>query len=169
MGKARAHWQMLAENPEAIMKVASAFDRDHARQDGPAEDPDFMIYSGGFFGAEDKRAMAQIRAAHPAELAMWRQPFRDARLSEMLFRYRARNYPDSLALDERQRWQLHCQDALLRAPEHPGAGVSWAEFTAELHRLQQETLDAAQLRLLEDIADYGQRLLTPESLQRIAQ
>jgi exodeoxyribonuclease-1 len=168
LAKARDYWQMLVDNPEAIMKVASAFDRAHAQQDGPAEDPDFMIYSGGFFGADDKRAMAQIHTAHPEELALWRQPFRDARLSEMLFRFRARNYPDRLTPDERQRWQLHCQDALLRAPEHPGAGVSWTEFTAELHRLRQGTADAAELRLLDDIADYGQRLLTPESLQRVA-
>ena len=167
LGKAREYWQKLLDNPEAIMKVASAFDRAQALPQGPAEDPDFMIYSGGFFGAEDKRAMAQLRAAHPAELALWRQPFRDARLSEMLFRYRARNYPDSLGADERQRWQDHCQASLLRAPEQAGAGVSWTEFAAELARLRQETGDAAGLRLLDEIDDYGRKLLTPASLQRI--
>ena len=44
----------------------------------------------------------------------------------MLFRYRARNYPDSLAPGEQMQWQAHCRQRLLG--ELPGAGVSIAEF-----------------------------------------
>jgi exodeoxyribonuclease-1 len=32
-------------------------------------------------------------------------PFKDRRLKEMLFRYRARNFPDTLSLEESQLWQ----------------------------------------------------------------
>ena len=35
-------------------------------------------------------------------------PFRDARLQEMLFRYRARNWPDTLSEAEAQRWREFC-------------------------------------------------------------
>ena len=165
-GKAREHWQMLVDNPAAIMKVASAFDRAQGGQDAPAEDPDFMIYSGGFFGEEDKRAMAQIRAAHPAQLAQWQQPLRDPRLSEMLFRYRARNFPDSLGAQERQRWQAYCQQSLQRAPDVPGAGVSAAQFAAELARARQDAPDSTQGPLLDSLEAYANRILTSASPQR---
>ena len=37
-------------------------------------------------------------------------PFQDARLVEMLLRYRARNFPDSLSSDEQQEWFEFCRD-----------------------------------------------------------
>ena len=45
-----------------------------------------------------------MRAATPAELAQG-FPFRDARYAELLFRYRARWFPDTLTEDERDRWR----------------------------------------------------------------
>ncbi|MDO8332361.1 MAG: exodeoxyribonuclease I, partial [Pseudomonas sp.] len=36
----------------------------------------------------------------------------DARLPELLFRYRARNFPHTLTLDEAERWQLFCKQRL---------------------------------------------------------
>ena len=49
--------------------------------------------------------MEKIRSAAPDMLAKTHWPFKDLRLDEMLFRYRARNFPDSLSADEYQRWQ----------------------------------------------------------------
>lgn len=159
LAKAREYWQRLVDTPEAIMKVATAFDRAPGGADGLGTDPDFLIYSGGFFGVDDKRAMAQIRASNPAELALWRQPFRDTRLGEMLFRYRARNYSESLTAQERQRWQIHCDAVLHRAADVPGAGVSWSEFESELARLRLESPHAERKALLDEIEAYGLALV----------
>ena len=46
-----------------------------------------------------------VRAADPGALRALGGRFDDPRLDEMLFRYRARNYPDSLDADERTRWR----------------------------------------------------------------
>jgi len=74
-------------------------------------DPDHMIYSGDFFSYPDRRLMDKIRATTPEMLGSQTWPFRDARLTEMLFRYRARNFPATLSGDENRRWQ---QDRLAR-------------------------------------------------------
>jgi exodeoxyribonuclease-1 len=45
-----------------------------------------------------------VRQAGPHDLAQFAGRFQDPRLPEMLFRYRARNYPDTLSDVERERW-----------------------------------------------------------------
>ena len=35
-------------------------------------------------------------------------PFSDPRLQELLFRYRARNFPESLNAEEQAQWREHC-------------------------------------------------------------
>jgi len=68
-------------------------------------DPDHMIYSGDFFSYQDRRLLDRVRASAPEMLGREPWPFRDARLPEMLFRYRARNFPDTLSQEENRRWQ----------------------------------------------------------------
>ena len=63
-------------------------------------DPDRMLYGGGFFSEQDKRVMEQVRNESPEELATRSFVFEDKRVPEMLFRYRARNFPDSLSPEE---------------------------------------------------------------------
>jgi exodeoxyribonuclease-1 len=42
-------------------------------------------------------------------------PFDDERLPELLFRYRARNFPETLSDEENARWTLFCQQRLTDA------------------------------------------------------
>ena len=51
------------------------------------------------------RTLREVRQAPPAELARRQFAFRDARYPELLFRYRARNWPDTLDAAEQARWQ----------------------------------------------------------------
>ncbi len=110
---ARIHSTAL---PELEKKLAAVFTREYA--DSPS-DPDLMIYSGGFFSGKDKAAMQKIRQLAPSQLASFRADFDDARLPEMLFRYRARNYPETLNANETQRWQAYCH-AKVNSEENPG-------------------------------------------------
>jgi len=71
---------------------------------GKDQDPDHMIYTGGFFSNADRKLMDKIRVSNPENLARADWKFRDSRLDEMLFRYRARNYPQSLSSIESARW-----------------------------------------------------------------
>jgi exodeoxyribonuclease-1 len=77
----------------------------------PNEDPEQQLYSG-FFDERDRRLCEQVRKAEPEDLARAIWPFDDARLPELLFRYRARNFPNTLTVEEVARWQLFCKQRL---------------------------------------------------------
>ena len=70
--------------------------------------PDTALY-GSFVPNADKRLIQEVRDASPAELRDRRFAFSDPRLPELLFRYRARNWPDILGDEERLQWQEHCR------------------------------------------------------------
>ena len=86
----RAIWQAVFERPAAA-----------------AGDVDADLY-GGFVGNNDRRTLNRLRGLPPEKLASARPNFEDARLEELLFRYRARNFPASLNPLEAQQWQAHC-------------------------------------------------------------
>jgi exodeoxyribonuclease-1 len=81
-----------------------------------APDVDEDLY-GGFVGDEDRQRLQRLRGMSPSQLAEQRPAFVDPRLGELLFRYRARNFPETLAEDEQQRWHEHRVHRL-----HEGAG-----------------------------------------------
>ena len=108
-----------------------------------SDDPDFSIYSGGFFADPDRTWMNRIASSHPQDLAALRPPFKDPRLKELLFRYRARNWPELLSPDEWSRWQDHCR---ARRERPPVASLLSAEsFRAELARLRDLRPEPANL------------------------
>ena len=75
----------------------------------PADvNPDTALY-GSFVPNADKRLIQEVRDASPAELRDRRFAFSDPRLPELLFRYRARNWPEILSEEERLLWQEHCR------------------------------------------------------------
>jgi len=71
-------------------------------------DPDQMLYDG-FIDNSDRALCDQVVAAAPGDLATQQFPFADQRLPELLFRYRARNFPDTLSTDETAQWLEHCR------------------------------------------------------------
>ena len=124
----------------------------------PVTDPDRMLYGGGFFSEHDRQVMTDVRASSPAELASASFPFEDPRLPEMLFRYRARNYPQTLSPEERARWEEYRFSRLTE----PGAGASicMEEFQATIEELLASgTLGATQRELMLQLQEYGDSLL----------
>lgn len=102
VGRALTHADAALSLPDLSTVWADVFHR--PREATPDVDEDLY---GGFIGNNDRRQLAQLRALSPQELAQARASFDDARLEELLFRYRARNFPDSLSPDEAQRWEEH--------------------------------------------------------------
>jgi exodeoxyribonuclease-1 len=76
------------------------------RPTAAAPDVDEDLY-GGFVGNADRQLLQRLRGLAPAALAGQRPDFADPRLGELLFRYRARNFPDTLTDAEQQRWHEH--------------------------------------------------------------
>lgn len=85
---------------------------------GANPDPEQQLYDG-FIGDRDRRLCEQVRLAEPQALAGSNWMFDDARLPELLWRYRARNFPDTLAPAEQQAWLEFCR---LRLSD-PAAGA----------------------------------------------
>ena len=138
-----------------VQKIQAIFT---GRQFEPVTDPDRMLYSGGFFSQHDKKAMEQVRACSPDELAASSFPFEDSRLSEMLFRYRARNFPQSLSSDEVAQWEEY-RFQRLTEPE-AGASICMEVFQATIEQLlASNTLQPSQQELMQQLQDYGDSLL----------
>ncbi|MDB2387278.1 exodeoxyribonuclease I [Shewanella sp.] len=106
---ARAQYKKLRQHPEIREKLVAVFD---LQSDSEITDPDLQLYSGGFFSHADKAKMEMIRNTKPINLAALALTFDDERLPEMLFRYRARNYPETLDDSELSRWREFCQPRL---------------------------------------------------------
>jgi exodeoxyribonuclease-1 len=127
------------------------------RQFEPETDPDRMLYGGGFFSDTDRRTMDRVRACDPADLGETSFPFEDSRLPEMLFRYRARNYPQTLDQQERLHWEEFRYQRLTE-PE-AGAALCMEEYQQILETLLAESRADEQRRILQHLLDYGDSLL----------
>ena len=119
--------------------------------EGAATDVDEDLY-GGFVPDDDRRLLQRLRALQPAQLATRRPAFQDPRLEELLFRYRARNFPETLDEGGRARWLQHRVDRL-----HGGAGgaTTLAAYFERIDALA-ETADERGQALLESLYDYAE-------------
>ncbi|WP_296263254.1 exodeoxyribonuclease I [Pseudomonas sp. UBA6562] len=109
------------------------------------EDPEQQLYDG-FIGERDRRLCEQVRALDPQQLGQGQWMFDDARLPELLFRYRARNFPATLNEQERQRWHAFCQQRL--SLPQAGAPNTLGDFQQALHG-SLATADEAGRRVLQ--------------------
>ena len=100
-------------------------------------DPDGALYPGPFFSRKDRAGFARLRAEAPEALGRFDYPFEDSRIDEMIFRYRARNWPETLSPDERERWDRERLERL----RNPDVAGRLAE-----PRFRQELAEARALR-----------------------
>ncbi|SBS29828.1 Exodeoxyribonuclease I [Marinomonas spartinae] len=118
-------------------------------------DPDLMLYSGGFFSRDDKARMETIRSTPPEALNELEMSFDDRRLPEMLMRYIGRNYPEYLNEQQREQWEEY---RMIRLTESDGGGsITMMSFFERLNSLAQTgDLAPAKQIMLQDLADYAQ-------------
>ncbi len=118
----------------------------------PAETPpdvDEDLY-GGFVGNADRRRLTELRALTPAALAATQTSFDDTRLEELVFRYRARNFPQTLDDGEQARWEDHRRARLFDG--YAGARTIDTLF-GEIDEMSQ-TANAAGEQILSALYDY---------------
>jgi len=143
--------QTLLHARKAIQqKIAKIFE---PREFEPVTDPDLMLYAGGFFNDSDRALMNAIHATDPHELGTQSWSFADTRLPEMLFRYRARNYPETLSTDEQAQWLEHCRARLV---DGESGHFTLTDFHAAVAQLRSEiAVDDPRTRLLDDVTAFG--------------
>jgi exodeoxyribonuclease-1 len=149
-----AHRDVLHAVEGLAEKLRRVFQR--AGELPPPEDPELALYGGGFLPDADKKLLAQVRATPPAALGQRTFPFRDPRYPELLFRYRARNWPDSLDADERERWDAFCRARLTRPT--PLTSLTLDDYFARLTELRSDPLAQDKLALLDQLQAWGEEL-----------
>ncbi|MCK5919672.1 MAG: hypothetical protein KAG66_01940, partial [Methylococcales bacterium] len=100
--------------------------------------------------------------ANPADLAGVSRQFEDSRLSEMLFRYRARNFPASLSNTERERWETFRRQRIRQGGD--GRGLSLTRYRSLIEDLRGGS-DCSPERgvILDQLEAWSDRLMIGSS------
>ncbi len=113
------------------------------------DDVDRQLYSG-FFPFADKEVMRKVSATAPEQLLNLITKVKDPRFEPLLFRYRARNFPETLTQEEQQLWQHECKNKL-EPQKH-----------SYLEHLQELTIDAGsdseKQRIIGSLRSYAEAL-----------
>lgn len=96
--------KILHDNPQLREKITAVFSEQV--EFAPTHDVDGQLYDG-FFSDADRQAMNIIQKTQPENLPALDLSYNDKRIDELLFRYRARNYPKTLTDAEQRRWLEH--------------------------------------------------------------
>ncbi|WP_444436880.1 exodeoxyribonuclease I [Pseudomonas sp. A6] len=130
----QARAQVLVEGkPQWQDKLAAIYEQENFPG---VEDPEQQLYDG-FIGDRDRRLCEQVRQADPVRLGREQWPFDDPRLVELLFRYRARNFPETLSTAEQEQWREFCRCRLML--DEYGAPNTLANFEVALAEQLENT------------------------------
>lgn len=145
------HWQRIREAKGLGGRIAAIFEED--RDFGPS-DVDGALYSG-FIGPRSKSLLSQVRSSAPERMADFAGRFDDERYAQLLFRYRARNWPERLSFAEREQWDAFRRERLQQGAH--GSEYSFASFRAEIDALRGQA-DVMQGALLDALQDWAAAL-----------
>ncbi|RCX09508.1 exodeoxyribonuclease I [Extensimonas vulgaris] len=150
LAQALAH----AQHARALPDMSAIWPEVFARPAEPAPDVEQDLY-GGFVGTADRRRLEQLRHMNGAQLAAAHPRFDDPRLPELVWRYRARNFPETLTPAEVQRWDAHRAARLL----HGAGGARTVEqFFSAIDTLS-ETADARGEEILGALYDWAEQIV----------
>ena len=155
MAQALQHAEHARALPDMSAIWAEVFARPPAAESAPDVDGDLY---GGFLGTSDRRKLDHLRSLPPGQLADARTGFDDARLEELFWRYRARNFAATLSPDDAQRWHAHCAERLL---DGAGGARTVDDLLAQLDE-RHATADAAGQAVLAALHDYAEQIVVYE-------
>jgi len=148
------HIQLILKNGAFIKKIQQVF----SDTIFPKEtDPDCSLYNG-FFSNSDKAKFTTVRNTPPSDLYKMNNSFNDPKIPEMLFRYQARNYSESLSKDDKERWGKYCYTRLSN-PDSEYYNLD--NYFAEIEQIKANaSLNSTQCEVLTKLADYGHHIST---------
>jgi exodeoxyribonuclease-1 len=153
LDQGRAHAALAAAGPDLRAIWAQVLQKPAS---GTPVDVDEDLY-GGFVSKDDRRQLESIRMQKPAALTGKRVSFEDERLNELLLRYRARNFPETLSEEEMQTWEAHRAARLF---EGAGGARTIDQLFQEIDALS-ETADERAEAILGALYDYAE-MIAPE-------
>lgn len=159
--KAHENAAFLVEHIDEISGLWSEVLERESGSDEPV-DVDSGLYAGGFTSNNDRSQMEFVHRQTPQGLAQLveagRIHFDDARFEELLFRFRARNWPETLNEEEQARWQELRVERLIH-----GVGVARTldDFAQEIEKLAEslgEEVDEETENLFGALYDWAERI-----------
>jgi len=151
------HLKSLTIDKALVRKIQSVYS-DKVFETSANPDPDHSLYSGGFFNAADKAKMDLIRAENPENLVAFKEQFDDERIPEMLFRYRARNYYETLTDEEKARWELYRLKRL--TSEDGGSSIIFDDYIEKIKEMRTAQPASEKLTfILDELVSYGTTLI----------
>ncbi len=152
LDRALRHAELAARHGATLSGLWPAVFERPAPEQAPDVDEDLY---GGFVGNEDRRTLQRLRSLGAEPLAGKRPAFADPRLDELLFRYRARNFPATLSGPERAQWEQH---RVHRLHEGAGGGQTLAAYFEQIDQLG-ETADERGQEILGALVDYATEIV----------
>ncbi|MCI5161300.1 MAG: exodeoxyribonuclease I [Candidatus Electrothrix sp. AX5] len=140
------HRQQLLTDPTLMTRLTELYLR---VPDTGILDVDTALYTG-FISNNDRRLCDTLLRKSPEQLAEWVPDFEDERLRPLYFRYRARNWPETLNEKETDQWRQFREARLL-------AGEFGNELT--LHKYQHILEEMLQQGVQEDRQGLFRRLV----------
>lgn len=117
-------------------------------------DAEISLYGGAFLSRDDRDRLDRMPALDPQALSTWSPGFQDPRLDELLLRYRARNWPESLSAEERAQWESHRAARLI---EGRSGFRTLQVFQDEIDGLY-DSANEQQQAILEALVDWAEAL-----------
>lgn len=143
-----ANYTLLTKNPTFSEAVRTAFEMREPYE--PSTDVESQLYDG-FIPDGDKVKCLAVRNADVHGLADFHPNFTDDRLTELLLRYKARWFGESLAEDERLKWELYRKEKLeSQLPSYVTTLAKIAETTSDTYLLEELQLWAESIAVLDD-------------------
>ncbi len=137
-----------------VEKVRNVFSIAHDK--AAAVDPELALY-GAFANDADRRLLREVRSTPPSGLATRTFPFIDARFTDLLFRYRARNFPHTLSTEEHARWSEFRTHKLTTKTETTTLTLAEYFTMVDVLRAEPTTTPEGQI-LLDQLQDWGLQL-----------
>ncbi|MEE2820455.1 MAG: exodeoxyribonuclease I [Pseudomonadota bacterium] len=140
-------WHHIRESPAFKQLYQLAVQAFVETEQALPDDVDFGLYAGNFLSTHDKDLLASLPLMDPKALSQWTQSFDDLRYDTLLFRYRARNFPQSLTHSEWKLWQKTRREKLMGIHS---TKTQASRVQDELVAISQRTdLDRHQIEYLE--------------------
>ena len=149
MAQAARHAEVLRALPDLSALWPAVYERPRGAE---ALDVDEDLY-GGFVGNNDRRRLEALLSLSPEELARDRTGFDDGRLAELVFRYRARNFPETLNETDAERWHAH---RIARLLEGEGGALTVQALFDRIDQLAESAEDERTQGILEALYEWGE-------------
>ena len=134
-----------------LKQLGGALPEGRAREpDAPEPDPVDDLFGAGFIPNADRGKLRRLQAKPPKGAP--KTAFEDARLPELVFRWRARSFHDRLTREEWARWKQHCAQRLFVHPADERRRTRYDRYLLERERYlrgEEGEFDTGVLRALD--------------------